>query len=206
MKQYNSRLQSFLLIFLFSLGLSITTFAQNQTFAGFAINSEFLGNNTPRLGAGLTLEKKIKEHHGFETGVFYRNRISTNIVTIDLPLGENAMAVSTIYSSYVSVPLHYKYYSNLVNFSIGVNFDYFVGWTATSSNPNIKLESYSANPMLLWGISAKVSKSFRLSDCFILEPEIRLNPIVNIEPHTLSGGIGLIGKFDPSSIGKTKVK
>jgi len=198
-KYLDMKTRKHLIVFCSVLFLSITISAQNQIYIGANINAEFLEGNPIRLGGGLTFEKKLKEHHGIESGLFYRNRVSNFLSTFTDPSGQS-VAEYNVYRSYLSIPIHYKYYSNKINFSIGLLFDSYLGWTATSSNKNAKLTDFFPGQSLFWGFSGKIGKCIFVSEKFILEPEIRCSILANVEPHVFSGGIGLIGKFDLSKV------
>ena len=79
----------------------------------------------------------------------------------------------------MSLPVLYKYYSDIVNVSSGVTVDYFVGGSDKTKPGNVELTSYSIDPKLYIGWAFKVGKTIKLSPTFILEPEFQINPIFN---------------------------
>lgn len=81
--------------------------------------------------------------------------------------------------SYLSLPISYKFYSNIVNFTTGISFDAFLGGKYLNQHSNVVMSSYDINPKLYVGWNFKVGKDFDLSQKLVLEPEIQYNPIFN---------------------------
>ncbi len=149
--------------------------AQKQEFIGISLNSEIPSGDNIKAGFGVLYENQLSKHHGFELGLNYRSKIESNYFTI--PASGIVNQLADIREDYLSLPISYKFYSNIVNLSTGISFDYFVGWKDLTKFGNVELTSYSVDPKLYVGWIFKVGKTIKLSSKFILEPEIQLNPI-----------------------------
>lgn len=180
------------ILFVFALIISTYTsaFCQKPIILGLTSTNELTNNNDFRMGVGVTCEKQITTHLGYETGLFYRTDKSDFKITV------NETGYShTITESYLSLPVLLKYYSTFLNASIGPSVDYYIGWRETSSNANMKITSYKVRPLMNIGIMGKISKAIALSDHIILEPEIRFNPFFKYNRYYAGIGIGL--KYKP---------
>lgn len=122
---------------------------------------------------GIAYEEKFATHHGYELGLNYRSK------TRDIYVITNNILDYTVRESYLSLPISYKFYSNIVNFTTGISFDAFLGGKYLNQHSNVVMSSYDINPKLYVGWNFKVGKDFDLNDKFRLEPEILFNPIFN---------------------------
>ncbi|MEO6231280.1 MAG: hypothetical protein ABJB11_20065 [Ferruginibacter sp.] len=158
-------------------------FSQNKaTYLGVNITAEAISGNTLKPGAGLVAEHRFTKHSGIESGVYFRslNRslfIMNGSVFINFKVSEK----------YLSIPLLYKFYSNIANISLGPTFDYYIAWS--QKNGNSTVNSYTVDPKLYYGVLVKLSKSIKLNRRIYLEPELRLNPIINADRSFLGAGI-----------------
>ncbi len=164
------------------------SFSQAKTQVGLNLTVELLSGSTFVPGGGMMVERQVTRHSGIESGIYFRSYITDGYVQP----GNNFYAFS-ISERYLSIPVLYKYYSRIVNFSIGPSFDYFLGWKQKSGLPDVKVENYSISPAIAIGIQTKLSKPIILSNRFILEPELRFNPIISTERSYL--GIGIAAKY-----------
>ena len=160
-----------LVIFLLS---TVTLYSQKQHSIGIGVNSEINSGNL-RIGIGGVYEHQLTKHHGFELGLNYRNKRERFYYTIPTLAMVNQLI--DIREDYLSLPVLYKFYSNIVNVSTGLTFDYFVGWKNLTNLSNLEMTSYSRDPKLFIGWAFKIGKSIPLSTKFYLEPEIQFNPI-----------------------------
>jgi len=165
------------ILFVLFLLISVTLYSQKQQYIGIGINSEIHSGDNMRIGFGVSYENQLSKHHGFELGLNYRSKIGSNYFTIPTLGIVNQLA--DIREDYLSLPILYKLYSDIVNVSTGVTFDYFVGWRGLTKLSDVELTSYSIDPKLYVGWAFKVGKTIKLSPKFILEPEIQFNPIFN---------------------------
>lgn len=92
----------------------------------------------------------------------------------------------TVIESYVSVPVLFKFYSGIVNISLGGCFDYFIGGYA-KPEPYLKLISVKMDPNYFLGIVCKISKDIKISEKLILEPEIKINGFPAPADHSFIG-------------------
>jgi hypothetical protein len=172
-------------VFLLILTLNTNTFSQNKNYIGVTLTSEYTSNDNIRAGLGLTFERQMTVHVGLETGFYYR----TNLVR--LPITNDINNSFQVIESYISFPVLFKYYSHIVNVSFGPSVDYFFEWHEINPIENLKLTSYNINPHFFFGVIGKISKTIKLSDKFILEPEIRFNPLFKDYSYYLGLGIAL---------------
>jgi len=158
-----------------ALFISVSTFAQSKQFVGIGINPEIRSNSVPSLGFGLLYENQITKHHGFEIDINYRSYRLDYLYTN--PLSGVADLSFKVRENYLSIPVYYKFYSNVVNLSAGLTFDYFVNADNLSEITNIEMSSYKLDPRFFVGCIFKVGKKFQLSNKFAIEPELYYNPI-----------------------------
>lgn len=112
---------------------------------------------------GLSFEARITRHSGIETGFYYRSLNSKAGVSLDgtgIPYPEG-------HRRYFAVPLLYKYYSRIVNASVGVNCDFLF----EKSHADWFEEGRHRI-----GILMKVSKDITLCKGLFIEPEFHFNP------------------------------
>ena len=164
------------IIILIVLCISIPNFAQNKQFVGIGINTEFKSNSIMTPGFGISYENQIATHHGVEINLNYRSaRLELRYTNVEQ--GANNLLFN-VRENYLSIPVSYKIYSNIVNLSAGLTFDYFVNadiWT--TEDTSIEVTDYTINPKMYMGCIFKIGKSFRLSDKLFIEPELYMNPI-----------------------------
>jgi len=153
----------------------LTIAAQKQQYIGIGINCEKQSVYNMRIGYGFSYENQLCKHHGFELGLNYRSKVE--YIYFDFPPVGPVDQYVDIRQDYLSIPVLYKFYSNIVNISTGVTLDYFVGWKNLTKQSDFELTSYSIEPKYYVGWVFKVGKSMKLSPKFILEPEIQINPI-----------------------------
>jgi hypothetical protein len=163
------------ILFVLFLLTTVSLYSQKQQYIGIGINSEIHSGDNMRIGCGVSYENQLSKHHGFELGVMYRSKLFRYYQTLPSTMIDNQS--TDIREDYLSLPIMYKFYSNILNVSTGVSFDYFVGWDDLTKSSNIELTSYSVDPKLYIGWVFKVGKTIKLSPKFILEPEIQFNPI-----------------------------
>ena len=161
------------ILFVLFLFTSLSLIAQKQEFIGFGINSEMMNGGNLHTGIALSYEHQLSIHNGFEIEINQRNKEQY----LTVPVGDGTFQTSHILENYLSLPILYKFYSNVVNLSTGINLDYFVGWKDITKFGVIEPSSYNINPKLYIGWVFKVGKTIPLSSKFNLEPEVQFNPI-----------------------------
>jgi len=155
------------------LFVATSLIAQKQEFVGIGINSEMMNGATMQTGIAFSYEHQFSIHNGFELEINQRN----NEQYLTVPVGDGTFQTSHILENYLSFPILYKFYSNVVNLSTGINLDYFVGWKDLTKFGVTEPTSYNINPKLYVGWVFKVGKTIPLSSKFNLEPEVQFNPI-----------------------------
>ena len=162
---------------------SVTANAQKENKVGIDLTGENTGGGFA-AGLGATFERKLTRHSGFETGVFYRTIRRDFYVIL-----QNNFYSYSVAERYLSIPFLYKFYSPVVNVSVGPTVDFFIGWKEKNRRDETHVDTYSATSAFFGGM-LKVSKEINLSDKLILEPEVRLNPVIN-NNNIYGGGIAL---------------
>ena len=177
----NVRLKKCLLIILTVL-ISNLSFSQKTSFIKFNLTNEFIKNRSFIPGFGLSAEKRINKHSGAEIGIWYRTysvkgSLRGGDLFYDYRLNEN----------HFSVPILYKYYSSMIDFSFGPTIDYYGNWTINKNSSGTEKKDFGI------GFLMKASKDLSLSDRFYLEPEIHFNLMLTIKRNFL--GLGLSMKY-----------
>ncbi len=162
--------------------------AQKIVRVGANFNAEVSNGHYGTAGFGGSYEMKLNKHGGFETGIYYR----TYKADIGFFIGPDYFP-ATVAERHLSIPILYKFYSKFVNFSIGPSFDFYVGFADKSKIKFFKIDDYSINPSFNVGILGKLSKNIKLSEKFVLEPELRINPILTA--NRAYGGAGISLKY-----------
>ncbi|HEY5592686.1 MAG TPA: hypothetical protein VIK55_16920 [Paludibacter sp.] len=153
---------------------SVSLFSQKQKFISVNASGLLATHSNFNLGFGFAYEEQILKHHGYEFGLNYRGRTTDGIITIN-----NNNWNITVRENYLNLPISYKFYSDIVNFTTGISFDYFLGGDNLTEVPNVEFGRYDINPKLYVGWNFKIGKEINLTEKFILEPEIQYNPIFN---------------------------
>ncbi|RYY25158.1 MAG: hypothetical protein EOP41_05355 [Sphingobacteriaceae bacterium] len=180
-----------ILSLLFVSGLYLNTFAQQQTLIGLNVNGEIFPNGF-KPAAGLTFEKQLFTHSGFETGIFYRTEKTSVITTYIYAAGYQSYAY-TFSLRYLAVPVLYKYYSRIINFSAGPVADFYIGWKQKNDGSPVRIENVEVGHKVNIGFLVKAGKLIALNKKFLLEPELRFGSDRTLE--NVSLGIGVAGKY-----------
>jgi hypothetical protein len=170
---------------------SVSAYSQKSTFVG--INATFETDDGPlRPSAGIVAEKRFTRHSGIESGLYYRRQVYTTHLLVQGPNGLLPVYF-TVVQKFLSVPVLYKYYSRIVNVSVGPTFDLYVGWRQKNKSQNINVTSHNVHPDFSFGFMGKISKSFKLNSKIFLEPEVRYNPNFTYENEYV--GFGVAAKY-----------
>jgi len=155
--------------------LPTISFSQGKaTYVGVNLTSEFesaMENGT--LGIGVTIERQLTKHSGIESGIYYRTCVYQQTF-----ITNSTVFAFSVSEKYISFPLLYKFYSKIVNLSVGPSVDYFAAWSQKGGTGGLKVDSHSVDPKFAFGIMAKAGKSFPLSKQLFIEPELRFNRII----------------------------
>jgi len=152
-----------------------TGYSQRTSYAGVNFTIENSSGNF-RPGIGGLFEMQLTRHSGFETGVYYRNYIQNFYLTYIDSVNTNTYFYK-VSERHISIPVQYKFYSRIINLSIGPSFDFYLGWKQKNTASITTVNTYNIDPDFFIGILAKVSKKINLNNRFLLEPELRFNPI-----------------------------
>jgi hypothetical protein len=177
-----------------SLMIAAHSYSQSKTVIGLNLTGEhassstynFLGSRNV-IGLGVTFERKFTKHSGFETGLFYRTFNLGSEVYINYSLYD----AYTIKQEYASVPTLYKFYSYIVNASVGPTFEFYTGWrqkggkVAFNDNPHPEDSKFNV------GILGKVSKTIGVTKHFLVEPEIRYSRVFYQERFYYGAGVAV---------------
>jgi hypothetical protein len=164
--------------------------AQERNLIGINVSSEFSNYEDIRIFYGLLYQRHQTQHWGIETGLFYRPK--TQNIQFDIN-GNDFNQI--IIENHVSIPLFIKFYSNIVNVSVGPSFEYFVGAyeSASTRNANHSLDDYNLDPPYSLSALLKVGKTFRVGKNLLIEPEVRVGNTIGTE--LFRYGFGLSVKY-----------
>jgi len=183
----------FFLLIIVSVLFSSVLHAQRSTLVGLAFTAETSGNHF-RPGFGATIEHKFTRKSGIESGLYYRNYSQNNTYMFANSSGTGLVPYTLmIVEKFISVPVLYKFYSRLVNVSAGMSFDFYVGFRHKNKSQQLTVNDYSIDPNMAVGVQVKMSKPIRLDEKLILEPELRLNPVITY--NRSYAGIGITAKY-----------
>lgn len=167
--------------------ISISSFAQKRIALGLNFTSEVITNSKVVAGVGIISDFKLNKHSGIESGLYYRTYKNTFDFT-----SNNTYYQAIVSERHISLPILYKFYSRILNFSVGPTFDFYLGWKQINTSQNFIIKSYTIDENFNIGVMGKLSKEIKISHRFFLEPEIRFNPIFTNRVYL---GIGIAGKY-----------
>ncbi len=157
----------FTLITLVFFTITAKNFAQQQTIIGLQLNVESRHSYGIFYDIhscfGFTIEKQLTKHSGISSGLFYRHL--PNDYTF---LYENQEHSATITEHYLYLPIQYKYYSGVINFSAGFGFSQYLRWTCKYST--IEVNDYNSGENFNFSLIGSLSKSYKIGDRSLLEP------------------------------------
>lgn len=174
------------ILILIATVLSIqTSYSQKESLIGINFTGETTGESF-ELGSGISFERIITKHSGFETGIYYHSYSSN-----ETSGSGNNRVNYTIRENYLSIPFLYKFYSSSVNVSSGPVLEYYLGYTQKNTKPGSVLYPYEkvGNKVNLGG-TVRLGKSFSLPKRVVIEPDIRFSFFSNHIRGYLGFGIG----------------
>jgi len=182
--------QPLVLLFAISFFTAFNSNAQKATYVGLNFTVEST-SGTLRPGLGAKIERKLTRRSGIESGLYYRNYVHSFVVTVvnGNRLENFPVAVS---ERQISIPVLYKFYSRIVNISIGPTFDFYLDWKQKNKS-SVVVNDYSVDPNFSIGLMGKLSKSFNLTEKIFLEPEVRYN--VNFSFDRIFAGFGVAAHY-----------
>lgn len=161
---------------LIALSLHSTASAQLQNSVKLTVggNVEFkTGGFIPSLGLGASYQRDFNRLIAMEVGINYRSRTIKPLIQSPSDAGTTPL----IREDYISTPLMAKVITPLFNLSVGVTFDYIIGWEHLNKTDFYEITSYTIVPRYHIGGIVKIGKPLELTDNLYFEPEISVNPI-----------------------------
>jgi hypothetical protein len=184
------KLRPLVLFFTIAFFTAFNSSAQKATYAGLNFTVEST-SGALRPGIGAKLERKLTRRSGIESGLYYRNYVHGLVVTVVNGNRFENFPV-TVSERQISIPILYKFYSRIVNISIGPTFDFYLDWKQKNKS-SVVVNDYSVDPNFSIGLMGKLSKSFSLTEKIFLEPEVRYN--VNFTFDRIFAGFGVAGQY-----------
>lgn len=173
MKRFTTILAAASILFLITSGVTAQNRPKGESFkpriaVGLNFSPEWLTGSRwePDFipSFGLTVEGQFSRHSGIELGIF--DRPQTVTVMSIFPWNPNNGRESTLH--YLSLRLSYKFWSDIVNFTAGMNWD-------ISPNKLLYNEFLFSNR---FGFYFSVSKDIQLYKGLLLEPAFHVNPVL----------------------------
>lgn len=155
--------------------VSTITVAQKRTYLTVYNSFEKMNNNNAQNSFGASVERKFSTNYGFEIGCNAKNII---------------YVAQNVKMQYASIPLKFKYYSNIVNISLGAEANYYMGWDFISE---LVIPSTVSHDIFKLTYSGIISKDINLTSKLTLEPQISVNLFnpINSDYLNLGGGLKL---------------
>lgn len=173
-------------LFLIYLLLSFIAYAQTRSLQiGAKLTNELTFYNGFAPGFGGQVVYRISKHGGIESGLNYQNRYLSFYTVVQYG-GSSTTYFTRIAEHWLQLPIHYRYDSKAINFTVGPTMNYFIGWNTKYKAAGVTVNDYDRNAVSIAG-SASVSRSIYLSAGLILEPELKFNYIFTDD----DGGLAL---------------
>lgn len=136
-----------------------------------SVESNISDNNT--LCIGVSIEKKFSNHFGILSGF---DKMDNYIKTDNIKVGN------------LSIPINFKYYSKIINVTIGPNLVFFTGWKDLAGKSNV-VDVLDEN--------ISVNAVFKLSHTILLDTRLELEPqlIGRYAFHQANVGLGIGIKY-----------
>lgn len=134
---------------------------------------------------GVSFEARFTHHSGIETGLYCR---TMNFHERGDMSGANLDRIPRSYGRYLSIPVLYKFYSRILNFAVGFNYDILIDEFNRHS---------SSTPYYEFGAQLKVTKDIKLYKGLILEPFLMANQCLTgrADRTWVSAGLGVKYRF-----------
>src|SRR6187397_1107121 len=107
----------FAMIVIMLCSCSLGTYAQKSTLIGINAIAQ-LADGLPHPGIGATIERKFSRHIGLESGLYYLTYRNEFYILNFGPNQAESIPVR-VNESFISLPVLFKYYSRIVNVSMG---------------------------------------------------------------------------------------
>lgn len=134
---------------------------------------------------GVSFEARFTHHSGIETGLYCR---TMNFHERGDMSGANLDRIPRSYGRYLSIPVLYKFYSRILNFAVGFNYDILID--ELNRDPG-------DTPRHDFGAQLKVTKDIKLYKGLILEPFLMANQCLTgrADRTWVSAGLGIKYRF-----------
>lgn len=134
---------------------------------------------------GVSFEARFTHHSGIETGLYCR---TMNFHERGDMSGANLDRIPRSYGRYLSIPVLYKFYSRILNFAVGFNYDILID--ELNRDPG-------DTPRHDFGAQLKVTKDIKLYKGLILEPFLMANQCLTgrADRTWVSAGLGVKYRF-----------
>lgn len=173
MKRFTTILTAAFILFLTTSGVTAQNRPKGESFkpriaVGLNFSPEWQPNAFRDPGFipsfGLTVEGQFSRHSGIELGIY--DRPQTVTVMSIFPWDPNNGKEPTVH--YLSLRLSYKFWSDIVNFTAGMNWDV--------SPDKVLYNGFLFNNR--FGFYFSVSKDIQLYKGLLLEPAFHVNPVL----------------------------
>lgn len=165
------------LLLIIVMFFNVLIFSQNQTYIAVYNGYEKVSSNNMLHTYGASTEVKFSKNFGLEVGCNVKNYL---------------YVVQNIKMNYAVIPLRLKYYTNIVDISIGADANYYMGWNYISA---LVVPSTVYNDMFKISYTSIISKNIDLTSKLILEPQLSLNLYNPITNSNLTVGTGMKLKY-----------
>ena len=181
----NTHFKKYLLI-ISAILLTNYCFSQKENFIKLHLSNDFIKNKSFIKGFGISFERQMSKTTGIETGLLYRTyKVGGSIRSGDL------FYDYTVNENHFSIPVLFKYYSTIIDFSVGPTLDYYGVWSINKNSSNLKVISDQEKKDFGLGVLARASKTIRIDEKLYLEPEIHFNPLLTIKRNFVGFGLSM---------------
>ncbi len=161
-------------VIIISILFSLSCFSQHKEYLSIGLQNEMKNTGIMRSSIVFSYENQLSKYNGFE--IELSKRYSDQFLAMQI---DNVYETFHVLESYLTLPVMYKFHSNIINISTGLSFDYFVGWNDITKFGKTELTSYKLNKLFYTGYVFKLSKNIPLTERFYVEPEIKFNQLFN---------------------------
>ena len=161
---------------LFSLlTISLVCTSQKKSLQiGAKIFNELTLSNQYAPGVGAQVIYSITKKSSIESGLYYKIRPNP---FLSFPPNSATVYYVEVSERNLLFPLLYRFDSHPINFTAGPVLEYNLGWKLRRSHSDIMIKDYITERLKLLA-SASISKNFKLSQKWIVEPEFRFSAYV----------------------------
>lgn len=144
------------------------------------------GSSGASFNYGVSFEARMTRHSGIETGLYCRTMNFPGYQTWADWDPSQQVYYARSYGRYLSIPLLYKFYSRVLNFAVGFNYDILIDERQRHSG---------FSPLSDFGVQLKVTKDIKLYRGLIIEPFVMANHCLTGEADRTWFGAGFGVKY-----------